>query len=124
MLAAMSAAASQPEATTAPSEGTEQGDTAEKRLGDEFIRLSRIRQMLSDRKFDQLGRTEAIAAASAGGGSSYTVFDLGDGIILKAWLENHDPTSVCATVYDRNGKVLHDYTPVDLPLKKVGSTTR
>jgi hypothetical protein len=120
----VSAAAGQPKATTAPSAGTEQNDAAEKRLNEEFIRYSHIRQTLSDHKFDQLSSTEAIAAASSGVGSIYTVFDLGDGVTLKAWLENHDPASVCATVYDRDGKVLHEYKPTNLPMKEVYSTER
>lgn len=86
-------------------------------LGDEMARMSRASQMLSDRKFDQMDGAEAVAAA--GGRTSYTVFDLGDGVTLKAWLENRDPASVRATVYDRDGKVLHEYKPIELPLKEI-----
>ena len=123
-LAEWAATASQQGATTAPSEGTEQRNAIEKALSEEFVKLSRISQLLSDRKFNQLSATEAITAASTSGSSSYTVFDLGDGETLKAWVEKHDPTAIYATVYGRDGKILHEYKPIDLPMKEIDSSAR
>jgi hypothetical protein len=52
------------------------------------------------------------------GQAAYTVFDLGDGKSLKAWVDNTSPSALVATVDDKDGKVLHEYRPVDLTVRK------
>jgi hypothetical protein len=100
-------------ADSQPSPPEQSADEAH-RTNDEIARLIRTNQELREGRFDQLTTADAVAAAAAMNQGSYSVFDLGDGKSLKAWLDNTSPPSLLATVYDRDGKVLHEYRPVDL----------
>ncbi len=85
---------------------------------EEARRLLLLHQKLRDGQYNELTTANAVAAAATMNNASYTVFDLGDGKSLKAWLDNTSPPSLVATVYDRDGKALHEYRPVDLSVEK------